>query len=191
MIEDSHQIAALIERLGRLLSSDSHGGQLQPVQWETLRYLARANRFSRNGAALTAYLGCTKGTVSQTLKALEGRRLISRQADPRDRRRQQLVLTGQGQALLQQDPLLAMEAAIASLPQPRRQALEQALSQLLFARLDQQGRQPFGQCRHCLYFGHHQAQGPPHYCNLLQTPLGEADAQAICVEQVPAMKKAP
>ena len=40
-------IAALIERIGRLLSADAHAARLAPVQWEALRYLGRANRFSR------------------------------------------------------------------------------------------------------------------------------------------------
>ena len=52
------RIAALIERIGRLLSTDAHAGGLLPVQWEALRY--RANRFSRTPAALTAYLGLTR-----------------------------------------------------------------------------------------------------------------------------------
>ena len=51
------RIAALIERIGRLLTADSHASGLLPVQWEVLRYLRRANRFSRTLAALTAYLG--------------------------------------------------------------------------------------------------------------------------------------
>jgi len=77
----AEHIAALIERIGRLLSTDAHAAGLLPVQWEVLRYLRRANRFSRTPAALTAYLGLTKGTVSQTLRALEGRGLVRKRVD--------------------------------------------------------------------------------------------------------------
>ena len=63
--------ASLIDRLGRLMRSGEHAGDLNPAQWEALRYLARANRFSRTPAALAQYLGSTRGTVSQTLIALE------------------------------------------------------------------------------------------------------------------------
>ena len=52
----ANRVAALIERIGRLVSRESHAEGLQPVQWEALRYLAKANRFSRTAAAATAYL---------------------------------------------------------------------------------------------------------------------------------------
>ena len=61
-----NHVAALIERLGRLTTTEAHAEGLLPVQWEVLRYLDRANRYSRTAVALTAYLGITKGTVSQT-----------------------------------------------------------------------------------------------------------------------------
>ena len=114
------RIAALIERIGRLLSTDAHAGGLLPVQWEALRYLGRANRFSRTPAALTAYLGLTKGTVSQTVHALEARGLVTKQVDPADRRGRRLTLSPAGRTLLGRDPLAATVAATRSLsgPQP-------------------------------------------------------------------------
>ena len=42
------------ERLGRLVQSEAHAAGLQPVQWEALRFLERANRFSRTAAAVTS-----------------------------------------------------------------------------------------------------------------------------------------
>lgn len=66
-------ILILLERIGRVLQNDGHSEGLKPTQWEALRYFARANRFSRSPSALTAYLGMTKGTVSQTVGALEKR----------------------------------------------------------------------------------------------------------------------
>ena len=70
--EDSGSNAAvMLERLARLMRVAEHDGDLNPAQWEALRYLARANRFSNSPAALTRYLGATKGTISQTLMALD------------------------------------------------------------------------------------------------------------------------
>jgi DNA-binding MarR family transcriptional regulator len=63
----------LIERMGRLLRASDHASGLNPAQAEALRYLLRANRFSRTPAALAEYLGSTRGTVSQTLLALEAK----------------------------------------------------------------------------------------------------------------------
>lgn len=182
----AQQIAALTERLGRLLGRDAHARGLRPVQWEVLRYLRRANCYSRNPAALTAYLGSTKGTVSQTLKTLEANGLVRKQVDPGDRRRYRLALTSKGSKCLREDPLHEMVEAIDKLPAATRDNLASGLGSLLRQRLEAQQRQPFGQCMNCRYFAREHPAGGPHYCNLLEEKLNDVDARAICVEQVSA-----
>ncbi len=182
---DSRQIATLVERLARLLVSEAHTEDLLPVQWEALRYLECANRFSRTAGALTAFLGLTKGTVSQTLKALEARGLVNKQIDAKDRRRIRLALTAKGRKYLGKDPLLKTVAAVDALPGVIRQDLSTGLESLLTARLAAQSRQPFGQCRDCVYFAGCHPEGNPHYCQLLKETLATADAFAICSEQQP------
>ena len=58
-----------LERLARLMRAKEHEDGLNPAQWESLRYLARANRFSNSPGALTRYLGATKGTMVQDASA--------------------------------------------------------------------------------------------------------------------------
>ena len=65
------EAAYLIGRLDRLARSGINVAGLNPAQWDALRYLSRANRFSRTPAALADYAGSTRGTISQTLIALE------------------------------------------------------------------------------------------------------------------------
>ncbi len=180
------RIAALIERIGRLLSTDAHAGGLLPVQWEALRYLGRANRFSRTPAALTAYLGLTKGTVSQTVHALEARGLVTKQVDPADRRGRRLSLSPAGRTRLMRDPLAETVAAIRRLSGPQRTELARGLESILSSRLDARKRKPFGQCRDCRYFARRHAGGAPHYCRLLDEPLTEQEKNEICHEQQPA-----
>lgn len=182
---DPRQIAALAERLARLLVSEAHTEDLLPVQWEALRYLERANRFSRTAGALTSFLGLTKGTVSQTLKTLEARGFVHKQIDAKDRRRIRLALTAKGQKYLGKDPLLKTVAAVEALPSVTRQNLSTGLESLLSVRLAAQARQPFGQCRDCVYFANRHPQGNPHYCQLLNENLTTAEAYAICSEQQP------
>ena len=131
-IDDPTQTAGLIERVGRLLSSEAHAEGLLPVQWEALRYLARANRFSKTAAALTAYLGITKGTVSQTLKALEAKGLVRKVPNEKDRRSNHLSITPRGQKLLGKDPLAATIAAIDELGGSEQRGLQHGL-EVLFA----------------------------------------------------------
>jgi len=177
--------AALLERVGRLLTTEAHAEGLLPVQWEVLRYLDKANRFSQTPAALTAYLGTTKGTVSQTLNTLETKGLVTKRVDTKDRRSKRLHLTAKGNKLLSHDPLSATVAAIQDLGKPAQGILKQNLESLLIGRLRTKNRQPFGQCRDCRFFSRQHPQGAPHYCRLLKETLAKPEALAICHEQAP------
>ena len=46
MKPDALKAADLIERIARLMQAEEQKGPLNPAQWEALRYLAKANRFS-------------------------------------------------------------------------------------------------------------------------------------------------
>lgn len=176
------RIAELIERLGRLVRAQSHAADLNPAQWEALRYLARCNRFSNTAGAFAAYLGATKGTVSQTLNALERKGLILRKADPASRRVVRLSLTRAGRALLASDPLLRFSEAAAALAPQTRAYAEAALSELLAALQRQNGLRPFGACRTCRFFRRDAAGKGAHFCALLSQPLSEEDSAGLCSE---------
>ena len=174
--------AHLIERLGRLLRAGDHADGINPAQAEALRYLARANRFSRTPAALADYLGSTRGTVSQTLIALEAKDLVEKQAKARDGRSVTLSLTRSGEAFLKKDAVRDLARALdrAEAAAPLADALEGALRGLLSAR----GGRAFGACQTCRHFRRdHRGGRQPHHCALLDEPLSEGDAALICAEQ--------
>lgn len=178
--------SALLERLARLVQNDAHAEGLKPTQWEALRFLARANRFSRSPGALTAYLGTTKGTVSQTLRALERKALIEKRPVEGDRRGVRLELTPAGEALLQRDPLSELRTSLADLTIAERDVLGSSLEDLLRDMLARRGHRPFGQCRTCRYFNPTHEGGAPYFCGLLEEPLSGPDSEKICAEQTPA-----
>jgi DNA-binding MarR family transcriptional regulator len=173
----------LLERIGRLLRGARHRVELlNPAQWEALRYLGRANRYSRTPTALTRYLGSTKGTVSQTVIALERKGLVRRTDDPRDRRGVRLGLTARGRANLQRDPMVDLLEGIDPALLSR---LETDLSELLvhFQRGNQ--RRPFGLCGTCRFFrreGAVEDPNGPHRCGLTLEPLAELESDQICAE---------
>lgn len=177
------RVADLLERLSRLIVNDGHHGGLKPVQWEVLRYLARANRFSRTPSALTAYLGSTKGTVSQSVIALERKGWVAKKRGGEDKRSVTLELTAAGREKLGEDPLEALELAVADLGLDRAAALEESLAILLQHRLAATGGKPFGLCASCRFFRPRHAAGGPHFCDLLRVPLSAGDAELLCVEQ--------
>lgn len=173
----------LLERIGRLLRSVRHRNErLNPAQWEALRYLGRANRYSRTPTALTYYLSATKGTVSQTVIALERKGLLRRATDPRDRRGVRLGLTARGRASLENDPMVDLLDAVDSELLGR---LETGLSDLLAHLQHRNQHRPFGQCDTCRFFRRGAAigeAGGPNRCGLTLEPLADFEAEQICAE---------
>ena len=183
---DALDAAHLIDRLDRLARS-GEAADLNPAQWEALRYLARANRFSRTPASLAAYLGSTRGTVSRTLAALEAKDYVSRQASERDGRSVELALTRKSEKALKTDPLLALAEDIDAATGGDASALLQALTRTLHGAIVRNRGRAFGVCFSCRHFRRDMRPfgRAPHQCALLDEPLSDADSRAICVEQEP------
>lgn len=173
----------LLERIGHLvraqerLAGSAEG--LQPVHLHALRYLARCNRYSDQPAAVTEYLGLTKGTVSQTLSVLEQKGLITRRDDAKDRRLVHFRPTPKGRRLLDRTlpPELLVMAARAVPDGGERLADE--LEALLVALQRAHGARTFGVCRSCRFL---QRSGGRTSCGLTGEPLREEETQSICRE---------
>lgn len=180
------EAAHLIDRLDRL-ARRGEAGSLNPAQWEALRFIARANRFSRTPAALAEYLGSTRGTVSQTLITLERKGYVTRDTDVRDRRSIALGLTPLGEHALAHDPIRALAADLAAARAVDLESLVDSLRDALHIMITRNGGRAFGACHACRHFrrGEGKSGRMPHYCALLGEPLSDADSGAICVEQDP------
>ena len=179
------EAARLIDRLDRLTRSGSNIQGLNPAQWEALRYLARANRFSRTPAALADYLRSTRGTVSQTLIALEQKGFVGRTQSSRDKRSVDLELTQRGETTLEHDPLLALALDIAATAGGDIGSLVETLRAVLHRTIARNDGKAFGACHTCRHFLRDVAPSSraPHRCRLLDEPLSETESREICVEQ--------
>lgn len=178
-------IARSIERLTRLLRGREHEGGLNPAQREALRYLAHANRFSNSPGALTLYLGATKGTVSQTLIALERKGFVTKSDRAGERRSVALALTPKAKAALAGDPWVQLAETADGLGNKTRRRLAKGLRELLAAELASGSHRSFGSCRTCRYFrekGRDKDQGGPHLCMAFEAPLTAAEVDLVCVE---------
>lgn len=181
---DGRMIAWPLERLARLMRAREHEDGLNPAQREALRYLARANRFSNTPGALTRYLGATKGTISQTVMALERKGLIAKAA--RDARKAvRLTLTDKGREALARDPWIELAAAIDDLGGKTRRRMQRGLEELLGNELKRSGLASFGVCAGCRFFRERgrdgDAQGP-HLCMQFEAALSDEDVGRICIE---------
>ncbi|MBM3535173.1 MAG: MarR family transcriptional regulator [Alphaproteobacteria bacterium] len=150
-----------------------------------MRFVARANRFSRTPNALAEYLGSTRGTVSQTLISLEQKGHLTREQSPRDRRSVVLGLTRTGENALRGDPILAIAADLGELAADKLEIVVAALRHALHAMITRNAGRAFGACCTCRHFrrGGGAGRGMPHHCALLDEHLSESDSQAICIEQ--------
>lgn len=177
-----------MERLARLMRAAEHDDGLNPAQWEALRFLGRANRFSNSPGALTRYLGATKGTISQTVNALVRKGFVDKAERAGERRSVALVLTKKGEAALAKDPWSQLAQAADGLGAKTRRRLAKGLRELLQQELTRGQHPNFGHCATCRYFREAGRRGDPagpHLCLLLDVPLSTADSQRICAEHEP------
>lgn len=120
----------------------SFSGGLNPAQWNALRYLARANPSARTMSAFAQSHQTTKSTASQTLSALERKRLIRKVPDPLDRRVTQLELTTKGEKLLAQDPIRHLVTALEEMPEAELHALAKGIEKMARATFAARGGRP-------------------------------------------------
>lgn len=167
----------LVERLSHVLREElrgvatAHG--LALAQLEVLRYLSVANRFSDTVSAMVEYLGATKGTLSQTVSALERKGLLERAPDPDDGRVHHCRITPAGAEVVQ----ASHATSVGALDAETIDRLETILRDLVEAR----GGRAFGVCSTCL---HHRITDRGRHCALIGVDLTGEDATRICREHV-------
>lgn len=174
-----------VERLSELLKVGSrqagaeHG--LQPVQVEVLHYLSICNQFSDTPMAVTEYLGLTKGTVSQTLKVLEKKELLTKQLDENDKRMTHLRLTAKGINLVDEIiPTAMFVNACKQLSDKKQAEIASSLKQLITTLLEANNLKTFGVCKSCRH--NRKTDDGGYFCGLVEQPLSSGDIQLICRE---------
>lgn len=173
----SDRLIALINRISRLSNSEARSPDLNPAQRSALVYLKIANRFSRKPSLVAEYLSSTRGTVSQSLKALERKGMVEVHRDAEDGRSISYGLTPKGHAALSETESGAgIDGALRSDIADR---LEADLSAVLSRAIAARGYRSFGMCKTCR---HHYARVGSRHCLLLDVPLDDADARLICAE---------
>lgn len=174
----------LIERMAALIRSEERKRcaefGLQLVHLQALDYLARCNKYSDTPAALTNYLGMTRGTVSQTLLLLEKKGFVKKTSDSKDRRVVHLSLLSEGEAmLLKAKPSEMFAQAAAIIKEDEAQHYEETLVTLLTALQKSNNSYSFGLCKTCKFFT---TLPESLMCGLTKEPLSETDSEKICQE---------
>ncbi|MFV1635860.1 MULTISPECIES: MarR family winged helix-turn-helix transcriptional regulator [Phaeobacter] len=176
-MKPDHGIRILINRLARIDSAAGWTGDLNPTQRAALEYLIEANQFSRSPSHVAEYLGTTRGTMSQTLKALVRKGYAAERRQKSDQRSISYELTEAGvTAVTEPNPIAD---AIGSLPAGVQNALGDGLLKSLRQALAANGGHSFGKCKTCAY---HEADSENGFCSLLKLALEPGENDKICIE---------
>ena len=175
----AQRVIVLLDRLSRLTRELQFVDGLNPAQWEALRFLAAANKYSRSPTALAEYLGATKGTVSQTLIALESKGLITRCKKTCDRRQVDLCLTEAGEAMLAKDPMRTLERAAGEMAEELGPQMVKGLTRLLHDLQNRHQVAGFGVCEDCSLFCINEAADGQ--CGSTGETISTAEKVKICV----------
>jgi len=177
---DLTRIRELLDRIARVTAAEEWGDDLNPAQRGALAYLARANRFSRAPSNVADYLCTTRGTASQTLKALARKGFVMQVQSSEDKRSVSYDVTEKGRAAL--DAPRNFDATLGALTASEASALTHLLETTGRRLLEQQGFRTFGVCRTCR---HHRRTENGLACALLKVPLSEIAASELCHEHDP------
>ncbi len=154
---------------------------LHPIQLNALYFLNRCNRYSDTHQGVSEYFGLTKGTVSQTLKTLENKGLITKEQDKQDGRVFHLKVTEEGEKLIESFlPTQTGKRALKTLDDETQTQLVESLRQLLQSMQKSNEMKLFGICRTCRFNQNRGKAGI--FCELTQESLSRTDIGLICRE---------
>ena len=177
----AQRVIVLLDRLSRLTRELQFVDGLNPAQWEALRFLAAANKYSRSPTALAEYLGATKGTVSQTLIALESKGLITRCKKTCDRRQVELCLTEAGEAMLAKDPMRTLERAAGEMASELGPQMVKGLTRLLHDLQNRHQVAGFGVCQDCSLFCINDSDNADGQCGSTGETISVPEKTKICI----------
>ncbi len=178
----------LIEYMAALIRSEERRRctelKLQLVHFQVLEYLSLCNKYSDTPAAITNYLGMTRGTVSQSLILLEKKQLIGKIQDQSDKRVFHVQLQEKGfNTLYKAKPTkLFTKAAIILKNNSTYKGEEEIFIKALTALQKANNSHSFGICNTCKNFT---KKSSSFFCELTQETLSKNDSEKICQEHIP------
>lgn len=120
-------IAELFARLARILQGTSYAEDLNPAQWDALRFFRAPEMADRTAAAFARYQGIQRASANETVRALVRKGLLTRDQNSQHARKMNVVLTKKGEELANRDPLTDIARRISQLTPREIDKLAEAL----------------------------------------------------------------
>ena len=181
------KIVASLERISQafrvLLWNESKEFSLSPIQIQVLIFLLHHPDQKRKVSYLAAEFNMTKATISDTVKTLEQKGLISKEFEQHDTRSYMIHLTKRGHETAKQTSLFAEQIQI---PIDKLHATDQEnflLSLLdIIHHLNKSGIITIQRMCFTCHFYKTDKNGQEHFCNLLNTKLTDSELRIDCPE---------
>ncbi|CUT13751.1 transcriptional regulatory protein [Bradyrhizobium sp.] len=175
----------LLEQVARILWFEGTKHGLRDREWMALRFLSRANRFSRTPSALASYVGTTRGTASFIIGELERLGYLERKRSVQDKRSVMLSVTQQGKKFLVRDPVNVLVEAIGVLEDEAKVSFRDALRHVLDQSDAAEQRHHTDVCKRCIFLREDRSTTDSRTtaefsCRLFRAPIAEAEVDLLC-----------
>jgi DNA-binding MarR family transcriptional regulator len=175
----------LLGQVARILWFEGTKHGMRDREWMALRFLSRANRFSRTPSALASYVGATRGTASFIIGELERLGYVERKRSATDKRSVMLSVTQQGKKFLARDPINGLIDAIAVLDDDSKVRFRDTLRHVLDQADAAEQRHHTDVCKRCIFLREDRTSSESKSaaeftCRLFRAPISEAEIDLLC-----------
>ena len=178
------RIVVALERVSEvfrvLLWNESKENALSPIQIQILIFIYFHNLEKCKVGYLANEFNMTKATISDSVKVLLSKNLLTKEIDPTDTRSYSLLLTTEGKQVAQKASLFAssIEQPLTELTQEQKTIMLSGLLKLIYD-LNKTGIITIQRmCFTCSYYQTNRG----HYCKLLKSSLPEKELRIDCPE---------
>ncbi|MFB2120867.1 MarR family winged helix-turn-helix transcriptional regulator [Parapedobacter sp. 2B3] len=181
------KIVASLERIAQafrvLLWQESKKFSLSPIQVQVLVFLLYHSEGKRKVSYLAHEFNMTKATISDTIKTLEQKDLITKEYEQHDTRSYVINLTKKGQDIANETSLFTKEirTPIDKLHEDDKENLLLSLLNIIRHLNNSEVITINRMCMSCAYY-RSSDEGKGHFCKLLNHQLHVADLRIDCPE---------
>ncbi|WP_354064580.1 MarR family transcriptional regulator [Bradyrhizobium sp. RT6a] len=183
----AREAVELLVQASRIWYFEGNQHGLRDREWMALRFLGRANRFSRTPSALAGFIGATRATASQIVKTLESKSFLVRKPSQKDKRSIVLHVTAQGEKCLNQhDPVNHVLNAVTALGADECVRLRDLLRAILSHLDAAHQRLDASVCRDCMFLtergpGTGKRRATAEFtCRLYRAPVALEETELLC-----------
>ncbi len=179
------RIVVALERISEafrvLLWNESKENSLSPIQIQILIFIYFHSTEKCKVGYLADEFNMTKATISDSVKVLLSKELVTKETDPNDTRSFSLSLTNEGKKIAKKASLFAssIEQPIEKLTQEQKAIMLNGLLKLIYD-LNKSGIITIQ--RMCFTCSNYQLDNGVHYCKLLKSKLADNELRVDCPE---------